>query len=179
MKTKQITFSAIALALAIIISTIIKLPSLPMGGSITLFSMLIICLVGYWYGPAISLTVAVIYGILQFILGPFIVHPLQVILDYPLAFGALGLAGFFNKRKNGLVIGYIVGILGRLFFHIISGLIFYTTYVSNLKGNLIVIGTVLIYNASYVLIEGAMTLALISLPAVKHMLEKLKQLALS
>lgn len=179
MKTKQITFSAIALALAIIVSTIIKLPSLPMGGSITLFSMLIICLVGYWYGPTISLIVAVIYGVLQFILGPFVVHPLQVLLDYPFAFGALGLSGFFYKRKNGLVIGYIVGILGRLFFHILSGLIFYTTYVSDLKGNLIAIGTALIYNASYVLVEGAMTLALLSLPAVKHMLEKLKQLALS
>lgn len=115
MKTKQITFSAIALALAVVISTVIKLPNLPNGGSITLFSMLVISLVGYWYGPATGLIVAFTYGVLQFILGPYVVHPLQVLLDYPLAFGALGLSGFFYKKKNGLVIGYIVAILGRLF----------------------------------------------------------------
>ena len=47
--TKQLVFCAMALALATVISTIVKLPSLPNGGSITLFSMLIVCLVGYWY----------------------------------------------------------------------------------------------------------------------------------
>ena len=44
---KQIVFSGVALALATVISTVIKLPSLPNGGSITLFSMLIVCLIGY------------------------------------------------------------------------------------------------------------------------------------
>ena len=93
--TKQIVFSAMAIALATVISVAIKLPSLPNGGSTTLFSMLIVCLIGYWYGPKVSLIAAIAYGILQFIVGPYVVHPLQVILDYPLAFGALGLSGFF------------------------------------------------------------------------------------
>ena len=50
-KTKQLVFSAMAIALATVISVVIKLPSLPNGGSTTLFSMLIVCLIGYWYGP--------------------------------------------------------------------------------------------------------------------------------
>ena len=87
-KTKQIVFSAMAIALATVIATVIKLPSLPNGGSVTLFSMLIICLVGYWYGPVTGIIAAVAYGVLQFITGPYVVHPLQVLLDYPLAFGA-------------------------------------------------------------------------------------------
>ena len=87
--TKQIVFSAMAIALATVIATVIKLPSLPNGGSVTLFSMLLVTLVGYWYGPATGVIAAVAYGILQFITGPYVVHPLQVIIDYPLAFGAL------------------------------------------------------------------------------------------
>lgn len=51
-KTKQLVFSAAAIALATVISVVIKLPSLPNGGSVTLFSMLVITLIGYWYGPA-------------------------------------------------------------------------------------------------------------------------------
>ena len=89
-----------AIALATVIATVIKLPSLPNGGSVTLFSMLIICLVGYWYGPVTGIIAAVAYGVLQFITGPYVVHPLQVLLDYPLAFGALGLSGFFYKRSG-------------------------------------------------------------------------------
>ena len=88
--TKQIVFSAMAVALATVISVVIKLPSLPNGGSMTLFSMLLVTLVGYWYGPVMGITAATAYGILQFITGPYVVHPLQIILDYPLAFGALG-----------------------------------------------------------------------------------------
>ena len=99
---KQIVFSGVALALATVISTVIKLPSLPNGGSITLFSMLIVCLIGYWYGPKVGIVASIAYGILQFIVGPYVVHPAQVLLDYPLAFGALGLSGFFYKSKHGL-----------------------------------------------------------------------------
>ena len=102
-KTKQLVFSAAAIALATVISVVIKLPSLPNGGSVTLFSMLVITLIGYWYGPATGLLAAFAYGILQFITGPYVVHPVQVLLDYPLAFGALGLSGFFSKKKNGLL----------------------------------------------------------------------------
>ena len=125
--TKQIVFSAMAIALATVISVAIKLPSLPNGGSTTLFSMLIICLIGYWYGPKVSIIAAIAYGILQFVVGPYVVHPLQVILDYPLAFGSLGLSGFFANSKHGLIKGFLVGATGRFIVHCISGVIFYTT----------------------------------------------------
>ena len=101
--TKQIVFAAMAIALATVIATVIKLPSLPNGGSVTLFSMLVVTMVGYWYGPFVGITAAVGFGILQFITGPYVVHPLQVVIDYPLAFGALGISGFFSGKKNGLL----------------------------------------------------------------------------
>ena len=95
--TKQLVFAAMAIALATVVATVIKLPSLPNGGSVTLFSMLLVTLVGYWYGPVVGITAAVGYGILQFITGPYVVHPLQVIIDFPMAFGALGFSGLRNS----------------------------------------------------------------------------------
>ena len=175
--TKQIVFSAMAIALATVVATVIKLPSLPNGGSVTLFSMLLVTLVGYWYGPVTGIIAAVAFGILQFITGPYVVHPIQVVIDYPLAFGALGLSGFFSGKKNGLLKGYIVGVLGRFFFASVSGLIFYTMYVESLAENMIAIWGSLVYNMTYILPEALITVMLISIPAVKAALAKIKEMA--
>lgn len=168
-----------AIALATVISVVIKLPSLPNGGSVTLFSMLIICLIGYWYGPKISLIAAIAYGILQFIVGPYVVHPLQVVLDFPLAFGALGLSGFFCNSKNGLIKGFLAGSMGRLLVHCISGVIFYTTYVGDLMGNVAAIWGGIVYNMSYIIPEVILTLVLLALPPVRRAFAELKKMALS
>lgn len=175
--TKQIVFSAMAIALATVICIVVKLPSLPNGGSVTLFSMLIVSLVGYWYGPGVGITAAVAYGILQFITGPYVVHPAQVILDYPLAFGALGLSGFFKDKKNGLQVGYIVGVFGRFFWAMVSGLIFYTEYVDSLQGNAAAIWASTAYNLSYILPEAVLTILLISIPTVKKAMGAIKTMA--
>ena len=176
-KTKQLVFSAMAIALATAIAMVIKLPSLPNGGSVTLFTMLIVSLVGYWYGPATGLLAAVVYGILQFIIGPYVVHPAQVLLDYPLAFGALGLSGFFHKKKHGLILGYLTGVCGRFAFHMVSGLIFYTTYVDSLQGNAAAVWASTVYNLSYILPEAILTLVLLALPPVQNLFGKLKTMA--
>ena len=177
--TKQIVFSAMAIALATVISIAIKLPSLPNGGSVTLFSMLIICLIGYWYGPKVSLIAAIAYGILQFIVGPYVVHPLQVALDFPLAFGALGLSGFFSNSKNGLIKGFIAGSMGRLLMHCISGVIFYTTYVGDVIGNVLAVWAGILYNMSYIIPEVVLTLVLLALPPVRKAFSELKRMAIS
>ena len=176
--TKKLVFAAMAIALATVVATVIKLPSLPNGGSVTLFSMLLVTLVGYWYGPALGIVAAITFGILQFITGPYVVHPIQVIIDYPLAFGALGLSGFFSNKKNGLLKGYLAGVMGRFFFASVSGLIFYTVYVDAFSENMVAIWASLVYNMTYILPEAAMTIVLISLPAVKNALSKIKELAL-
>ena len=121
---KQLAFAAVALALATVCSNI-RLFRLPMGGAITLFSMLFVTLIGYWYGSAVGLMAGVAYGLLQMIFGAYIVSLPQMLLDYPLAFGALGLSGFFSEKKNGLIIGYLVAITGRFFFSVLSGVVFF------------------------------------------------------
>ena len=103
----------------------------------------------------------------------------QVLLDYPLAFGALGLSGFFANSKNGLIKGFIAGATGRFIVHCISGVIFYTTYVGDFVGNVSAIWAGILYNMTYIVPEMILTLILLALPPVRKAMGELKKLALS
>lgn len=155
--TKQLVFSSIAIALAMITS-MFPVYSFPFGGSVTLFSMLFICLIGYLYGPSAGICTGIAYGILQLIIKPYIYFPIQVLVDYPLSFGALGLSGLFWKSKHGLIKGYILGVLGRYFFAVLSGWLFFAEYAwegwSALPYSLT-------YNAAYIFTEAIITIILI------------------
>ena len=176
--TKKIVFSAVSIALATVIANYIKLPSLPFGGSSTLFSMLFVALPGYLFGPVTGLAAAIAHGIIQFISNPYVVHPIQVLLDYPLAFGALGLSGFFYKKKHALIIGYSAGVFGRFVVASISGLIFFTEYVGSLSGNMAAAWASIAYNLSYILPEFILTFVILLLPPVKNAMGYVKKLAL-
>ena len=173
MSAKQLTFCAVAMALALVTS-FIKVASLPMGGSITLFSMFFMCFIGYLYGPKIGIMTGVAYGILQLIIEPYIYAPLQVLLDYPLAFGALGLSGFFSKKKFGLTTGVIVGILGSYICHVISGYVFFASYAPEGMNPMIY---TLGYNATYIVPELIATVIVVSLPPVMKALKYVKTMA--
>ena len=96
--TKKLVFSAMGIALALVTSYL-KLWNMPMGGSVTLLSMLFISLIGYWFGARYGIATGAAFGILQFIINPYMLSFPQVILDYPLAFGALGFSGFFKNHR--------------------------------------------------------------------------------
>ena len=173
--TKQLTYSAVALALAMVCS-MIKFANLPMGGSVTLCSMLFIVLIGYWFGPYVGLTTAFAYGLLQFVVEPIFYTLPQMLIDYPLAFGALGLAGFFAGKKHGLQLGYLVGVIGRYIFAVISGVVFFGAYAP--EGTPAIVYS-LGYNATYIVPEAVITLIIISIPAVSKELAQVKKRALS
>ncbi|MDO4620625.1 MAG: energy-coupled thiamine transporter ThiT [Lachnospiraceae bacterium] len=172
---KQIAFSAAAVALAIVTSYI-KLIHMPMGGSATLCSMLFLVLIGYWYGPAVGIMAGLAYGCVDFILNPYIVSLPQVLVDYPLAYGALGISGFFSHKKNGLLTGYIAGVLGRYFFATLSGVIFFGMYAPENMGAL---GYSLAYNGGYLGAEAAITIVLLLIPAVRKAMAQVKTQALA
>jgi thiamine transporter len=175
MSAKQLAFCAVALALAMVTS-MIKIFRFPFGGSVTLFSMLFICLIGYFYGPGTGILTAVAYGVLQFILGPYIYTPIQVVVDYPLAFGALGLAGLFWKSRNGLLKGYIIGVVGRWVFSVISGWVFFGEYAWD---GWAALPYSLCYNGAYIFAEAIITIILISIPPVKKAINYVKNMALA
>ena len=173
-KTKQLVFSAVAMALAMITS-FLKLFDAPMGGSVTLFSMLFICCIGYWYGLRAGLMTGVAYGLLQLISDPYIISLPQMITDYLLAFGALGLSGLFCNKKNGLIKGYIAGVLGRYFFAFLSGLIFFASYAEGTGMSAPVYS--LAYNGAYLGLEALITLIVLAIPAVNKAFARVKEMA--
>lgn len=172
--TRQLVFSAVAIALATVCS-MIKFANLPMGGAVTLFSMFFVTLIGYWYGPKIGIAAAVAYGLLQFVMEPVFYTLPQVLIDYPCAFGALGLSGFFSGKKHGLKVGYAVSVLGRYAFAVLSGVVFFGEYAP--EGTPAVLYS-LEYNATYLLPEAILTLAVLSIPPMAHALDTVKKQAL-
>lgn len=171
--TKQLVFSAVAMALAVATGEI-KLFTLPQGGSVTLISMLFITLIGYWYGLKAGLLTGFAYGLLQFILDPVFYTPIQLIFDYPLAFGALGLSGFFSQKNNGLLRGYILGVIGRFVFAFISGVVFFAHYApEGTPAPVYSLG----YNASYLSVEAMITITILSIPAVSKAMSYVKKQA--
>lgn len=177
MGTKQLVFCAMALALAFITSYI-KIFNMPWGGSVTLCSMLFIVLVGNWYGPKAGILVGLVYGILQFIQEPYVLSFFQVCCDYILAFDALGVAGFFAKSKNGLIKGYIVAVIARGAFHALGGYLYWMDYMPENFPKALSSLYPILYNYSYLLVEGVITVIIICIPAVAKGLNRVKQTAL-
>lgn len=173
---RRLAYCAMAVALAYVTS-FIKPFELPYGGSVTLLSMLFIVLVGNWYGVKTGVLVGLAYGVLQFLQEPYFLSLFQVCCDYVLAFAALGLSGLFRKRKNGLLIGYIAAVLARGFFHSLGGYLYWMDYMpENFPQSLRALYPI-IYNYSYLLAEGVITVIIIRLPAVSNALERIRKSA--
>lgn len=175
MSTKQLVFCAAALALAYLTSYI-KLFEMPWGGSVTLFSMLFVVLIGNWYGPKTGLLVGLAYGIIQFIQEPYVLSFFQVCCDYILAFAALGVAGFFARSKYGLVKGYIIAVIARGVFHALGGYLYWMDYMPDNFPKALASLYPILYNYSYLLVEGVITVIIISIPAVSKALARVKKM---
>ena len=165
---KQLIFCAMS------VLSNIKLFEFPFGGSITLLSMLVICLPGYWFGLGAGLLTGTAYGILQLLIDPYVLYPMQLLIDYPLAFGALGLSGLFSNSKFGLIKGYLVGVAGRYVFAVISGFVFFAEYAwegwSPLPYSLV-------YNGIYLAAEAAITVIILAIPPVQKAFARVKRVA--
>jgi thiamine transporter len=107
------------------ISGFIPLLQLPEGGRVTLAAMVPIFFIAVRRGPRVGILAGIAFGLVVLVQEPYVYHPVQFLLDYPLAFGALGLAGVFRRLPS---VGVAVGIGGRFVCHFISGLVFFATY---------------------------------------------------
>lgn len=168
---KALTISALLIALAVGLGQL-KLFEMPYGGTVTVFSMLPIALCGYLLGTRRGVIAGMCVGLLNLIFGPYVIHPVQLLVDYPFAFGALGLAGVCSERQNGLVKGYLLGLAGRYVCAVVSGIVFFGAYAPE---GFNAVTWSLFYNFTYLAAEGALTAVIISLPPVKKALEGLKK----
>ena len=131
--TKSIVYAAVCIAMSFALSYI-RFMELPQGGSITLASLLPLMVYSYLFGIKKGVLAGIIYGFLQFIQAPWFYHPIQFLLDYPIAFGAIGLAGLFHelklfedKKVIQFLLGAIVAVILRYFSHVISGVFVFGT----------------------------------------------------
>ncbi|MCH5270098.1 MAG: energy-coupled thiamine transporter ThiT [Lachnospiraceae bacterium] len=174
---KCIAFCGVAIALGFILSYI-KL-EMPNGGSVTVLSMFCICIIGYFYGIKVGIFAAAAYSILQFIQGggAYMLSPLQICCDYFFSFTALGITGFFYKKQNKFILAYCLAILARGLFLTVGGYLYWMDYMpENFPKSLAFLYPV-IYNYSYILVEGAITVILLKIPAVNKMFKRLQALA--
>ena len=126
--TKSIVYGALCIALGFALSYV-RLFEMPQGGSVTLASLLPLMLYSYAFGIRKGVFIGIIYGLLQFIQAPWFYHPMQFLLDYPIAFCAVGLSGLlrelklFDKIKPlQFALSAIIAIIIRYLSHVISGI---------------------------------------------------------
>ena len=153
---RKLTISAVLVALSTALS-LVKVFEMPLGGSITLFSMLPVCLIGILYGTRYAVIPCLLYGLIQMLIGnPFgwgltpAVLIGSIFLDYLLAFGVLCTSGIMrNKGKYGLLFGVAIASALRFILHFISGIILWTNFEQfNLFGQAFV-GKPILYSACY------------------------------
>ncbi len=150
-QTKIVSEVVVSVALAYVLNLIVLL-RLPQGGSVTAVSMVPILWIALRRGAKIGILAGVIFGLVDMFPQPFVVHPVQFMLDYPLAFGALGLAGLLRGHPT---VGVIVGIGGRFVCHFLSGIVFFAAYAPEGMNPVIYSA---IYNGSYLIVELAFSI---------------------
>ncbi len=131
---EKICVTAIMIAISSVLS-MIKIPMGPLGGSITLLSMVPVSLIGIWYGFGYAILPCVMYGGIQMFLDGFFGWGLtpavligSMFLDYLLAFGCISFSGVLRKIKNGRVLGVVLACVLRFVCHFISGIILFRSF---------------------------------------------------
>lgn len=164
--TKTLAYGAAAITIAFALS-FIKIAPFPQGGTVTIASMLPLFLFAYIAGPKAGMTAGLCYGMLQFIQEPFYVHWAQFLLDYPIPFALLGLAGIFRNR---IYLGAVVGGAGRFVCHFLSGVVFFAEY----AGDTNVYLYSFLYNISYMLPDIAICIVIMAVPAVRSVINRVR-----
>ena len=176
---------AILLALAVALSYV-KIIQLPFDGSITLLSMLPLCLISIKHGVVWGLGSAFCYSWFQILQGGVFAWGLtpvmlvgSLLLDYIVAFTVLGLAGVFRKWGTvGIVGGVAMVCVLRFVVHFLAGVILWANFEEFVAFGHEWVGRPVLYslcyNGIYMLPETVLTvlaaIILFRLPQVKRLL---------
>jgi thiamine transporter len=169
---------ALSIALAAVLNTL-KVFAMPQGGTVSLV-MLPLFVVALRRGVLVGLIAGALYGCVDLMINPYVVYPVQVLLDYPVAYGAVGLAGLFNSGwsqriaagrvaaaiRVALVPGILFGAVMRYAAHVVSGVVFFGQFA---PAGTPVLTYSLLYN-SYVAVSAAacMVAAVVVMPALER-----------
>ena len=166
---QMLSTGALCVALAFVLSCL-TLYCMPNGGSVTPASMLPILVFAWIYGPIPGIAAGTMDGIMQLVQGAYVIHPMQFLLDYILPFAVLGIAGLFRK-DNQLPLGIVLGSAARFIIHVLSGVIYFASSAPAGQSPLLYS---LGYNATYLVPELIICLAIVLVPRMKHALIRIK-----
>jgi len=127
----------------------------------------------YSFGFMPGLVCSLAYGMLQLIQDPYVVHPIQLLLDYPLAFGSLAIAAFGRNIKNeniGLPLAVLAAGLLRMCFHTLSGVVFFSEYAAE-AGQAPFLYS-LLYNLTSVGVDTLICVVVICIPQVRKAIDR-------
>jgi thiamine transporter len=159
---------AIVIALATVFdlfSKSVPLPRMPYGGSISV-AMLPVMVLALLRGWRVGVVAGILYGIVALVREQHFIHPIQLLMDYPLAFGAIGLTGIATLKESSqtsllrLRVGVAVLVSSGFRFcaHFVSGFIFWAQFAP--EGQPVWLYSFL-YNGSYMLVETILDMVLI------------------
>ncbi|HWS30942.1 MAG TPA: energy-coupled thiamine transporter ThiT [Clostridia bacterium] len=166
---RALVYGALCLSLSFVLSYF-KLFELPMGGSVTLLSMLPLAAYAAAFGPAYGFTAAFAYSLLQVVQGAYVVHWAQFLLDYILAFTCFGFASLFPRN---LPLGIIVSGFGRFACSVLSGVIFFSSYAADAGFQSAWLYSIA-YNGSSLGVDALLCVIVALLPPVRKMLDRMK-----
>lgn len=157
-KTRMLAEAGVAIAIAQVLS-FITLFHMPQGGSIKAAALVSLMIYAYRWGGKRGIFAGVVYGILHFILGfKSSVHYLSIILDYLVAYGVIGVCGYFKDSISGLITGSIVGIALRWAVSVTSGAVVFASYAPQGQNPWIYS---MVYNASYMVPDGILNIVVL------------------
>lgn len=158
MSTKEMIMASLIAAISLVLS-LIHIVRYPQGGGISLFSMMPVMLFSLLYGKTAGVTAGLVFGLLSLLDGPYVIHPVQFLLDYIFPTMALGLASIFgNDKKIKIVAGSLVAVLLNVLSKVLSGVIFFGEFAPEGMGPIIYS---LIYNFSTAGVEGALCIVIL------------------
>jgi thiamine transporter len=157
-KNLRIMVEVSLLVAAAVLLSFLKLFQMPQGGSVSL-EMLPIFILAFRHGGKIGILGGALLGVVKLLISPYIIHPIQLLLDYPVPFMMLGVAGFGILRKHR-ELGVAVGSLLRCITHVVAGVVFFAEYAP--EGTPALVYS-LGYNASYLIPEAILVAVVILL----------------
>lgn len=162
--THTLVSSALMLGLAVVLQQF-SIFHMPQGGNVTAGGMLPLILVAYRFGVGTGVLTGFVYGMITIIQDPFILHPVQVLFDYPLPFMAMGLVGLC---RNHLLLGTVLAFVGRFLCHFISGVVFFSSYAPE---GVSPIWYSLVFNGSFLSVELVICCLILKVAPVKRLMD--------
>ncbi|MDY3973153.1 energy-coupled thiamine transporter ThiT [uncultured Veillonella sp.] len=159
-RTRMLVEAGLCIAIAYVLHFIV-LFQMPQGGSVNAANLVPLVIFSMRWGGKNGVFACTMYGVIAFLLGAkFSLHYLSILLDYLVAYGVIGITGFFRDSRAGVSIGFVISAIFRWMASVISGAVVFAAYAPPGQNP---VAYSVIYNATYMVPEFCINLIVILL----------------